>query len=85
MYTKIPFIMLALVMATPVLAQNRFMNEAKANAERRDENKSVREAEHPADPAPTQTAAAPAAPAAPAAAPAAPAAPAEAAPAAPAK
>jgi hypothetical protein len=71
---------LALV-AGPALAQNRFMDEAKVNAARRDDNKSVREAEHPADPAPTQTAAAPAAPAA--AAPAA-AAPAAAAPATPA-
>jgi hypothetical protein len=74
--------------ATPAVCQNRFMDEAKEKAQRREENKAVREAEHPeatqtanANPAkkpqlsPAPAATAPAAPAAPAE-PAAPAAPA---------
>ena len=82
------FAALALV-AGPALAQNRFMDEAKANADRRAENKAVREAEHPEDQPAAKTAAAPATPApvtqaAAAPAPAAPAAATPAAPAAPA-
>jgi hypothetical protein len=89
MFRKIAVITLVLAVATPALAQNRFMDEAKANAMRRDENKAVRDAEHPEDASATKTAAVPApatpaapaaaAPAAPAAAPAAPAQPAPAA------
>jgi hypothetical protein len=37
--------------SAPAFAQNRFMDEAKESANRRAENKAVREAEHPADPA----------------------------------
>jgi hypothetical protein len=72
--------------SAPAFAQNRFMDEARDAANRRSENKAVREAEHPAEeakpaatttastatPAPVETA--PAAQSAPAAAPAAPAA-----------
>jgi hypothetical protein len=74
--------------SAPAFAQNRFMDEARAAANRRAENKAVREAEHPAEeakpaatttastatPAPVETA--PAAQSAPAAAPATPATPA---------
>jgi hypothetical protein len=54
------------LVSTPTLAQNRFVDQARDNANRRAENKAVREAEHPEDSKP----AAPAAPAAPAQAPA---------------
>jgi hypothetical protein len=61
--------------AAPAFAQNRFMDAAREAANRREENKSVREAENPTGVA---SAAKPAAPeVAPAASPAAPAAPAE--------
>jgi hypothetical protein len=72
--------------AGPAMAQNRFMDQAKEAANRRAENKAVREAEHPdaapaattassatpkpAETTPAQTAPAPVEPAAPAAAPA---------------
>ena len=45
--TKITAILLALAVATPALAQSRFESEARANAQRRTENKAVREAENP--------------------------------------
>jgi hypothetical protein len=71
--TTIPFLALAVVTAaiTPAFAQNRFMDEAKERQQRLEENKAIRDAEHPATPAkaaaPAETAAAtPAAPAAPA-------------------
>jgi hypothetical protein len=77
-------LVLVTVCAAPAFAQNRFMDAAKEAAARREENKSVREAEHPegvasaAKPAAPEAAPAPAAPAAaaepaPAAAPATPA------------
>jgi hypothetical protein len=73
--TTIPFLALAVIAAaiTPAFAQNRFMEEAKERQQRLEENKAIRDAEHPATPAkpaaPTETAAAtPAAPTAPAAA-----------------
>jgi hypothetical protein len=77
---------LALVLVTvtiaPAFAQNRFMEEAKEKAARREENKAIREAEHPEGVASNAAPATPATPAAPAAAaptaPAAPAAPAQA-------
>jgi hypothetical protein len=85
----IPALMIALIAGTtaPAFAQNRFMDEARDAANRRAENKAVREAEHPAEeaapakPAATASTATPApaetAPAAQSAAPAAPAAPAK--------
>jgi hypothetical protein len=43
--------------SAPAFAQNRFMDEARDAANRRSENKAVREAEHPAEEAkPTATA-----------------------------
>ena len=67
-------LLLLSVSAMPALAQNRFMDQAREAAERRAENKAIREAEHPAGvastakPAPAQAAqAAPAEPAEPAA------------------
>lgn len=89
----LPFCALAVIAASsamPAFCQNRFMDEAREQAERRAENKAVREAEHPEAASPTQTAnaakppAPPTAPVAAEAAPAAPVAPAEAVPAAPA-
>lgn len=59
--------------ATPALAQGRWGDQARDNAERRATNKAIRELENPepapaaATTAPAQTAAAPAEPAAPAA------------------
>ena len=41
-------LLLLSVSAMPALAQNRFMDQAREAAERRAENKAVREAEHPA-------------------------------------
>jgi hypothetical protein len=46
----------------PAFAQNRFMDEAKAAADRRAENKAVREAEHPDTAKPAATTASTAAP-----------------------
>ncbi|HEY4077568.1 MAG TPA: hypothetical protein VGM26_11640 [Rhizomicrobium sp.] len=46
----LPIAAIALIAGTytaPAFAQNRFMDEAKAAADRRAENKAVREAEHP--------------------------------------
>jgi len=45
---------MAVAVASPSLAQNRWMDQAKEAQERRAENKAVREAEHPA-PAPATT------------------------------
>jgi hypothetical protein len=85
----IPALMIALIAGSttaPAFAQNRFMDEARDAANRRAENKAIREAEHPteapapAKPAATASTATPApaetAPAAQSAAPAAPAEPA---------
>jgi hypothetical protein len=48
MHEKICLSLLAACLAaTPALAQNRFMDEAKEKAARRTENAAVREAEHP--------------------------------------
>jgi len=46
----LPFLTLAVIagsFATPAFCQNRFADEARERAERRAENKAVREAEHP--------------------------------------
>ena len=76
----LPFLTLAMVagsFVTPAVCQNRFMDEAREQAQRRAENQAVREAEHPEATQTAKASQAPAAPAAPAAAtPAAPAAPA---------
>jgi hypothetical protein len=72
-------LVLVTVSAAPAFAQNRFMDEAKEKAARREENKAVREAEHPEGAAANAAPATPAVPAAAApVAPAAPAAPAQA-------
>ncbi len=42
--------------SAPAFAQNRFMDEARAAADRRAENKAVREAEHPVEEARPATA-----------------------------
>ena len=75
----LPFLALALVAGssmTPAFSQNRFADEARERDQRREENKAIREAEHPQAAAKTAAPAAEPAPAAPAqaAAPAAPAA-----------
>jgi hypothetical protein len=79
----LPFLTLAMILsAAPAFSQNRFANEAREKADRRQENEAVRKAEHPeaqtakATPA-VEAEAAPAAPAAPAPAPATIAAPAQ--------
>jgi len=80
-----PFLTLAMIagpFVTPAVCQNRFMDEAREQAERRAENQAVREAEQPEATQTAKATQAPATPAAPAAA--APTAPAAAAPAAPA-
>lgn len=64
--------LLALSLASPAFAQSPIMDRFKENAQRRAENKAVREAEHPEDQAKPAAAPTPTAPA-PAAAPAAPA------------
>lgn len=86
----LPALMIALIAggtAAPAFAQNRFMDEARDAANRRAENKAIREAEHPAEeaapakPAATASTATPApaetAPASQSATPAAPAEPAK--------
>jgi hypothetical protein len=85
----LPFLTLPMIagpFVTPAVCQNRFADEAREQAQRRAENKAVREVEQPEATQTAKATQAPAAPAAPAAAaPAAPAAPvAAAAPAAPA-
>jgi hypothetical protein len=62
--TFLPLLTLAMIagpFVTPAVCQNRFMDEAREQAQRRAENKAVREAEHPDA---TQTAKATQAPAA---------------------
>jgi hypothetical protein len=65
--TILPIAAIALIAGTytaPAFSQNRFMDEAKAAAERRAENKAVRDAEHPEQAAkPAETTASTATPA----------------------
>lgn len=56
----LPALIIALVAGgttAPAFAQNRFMDEARYAANRRAENKAIREAEHPEEAAPAKPAA----------------------------
>jgi len=55
----LPALMIALIAGgttAPSFAQNRFMDEARDAANRRAENKAIREAEHPEETAPAKPA-----------------------------
>jgi hypothetical protein len=58
-FCAVMMVAMAAGVSAPAFAQNRFMDEAREAANRRSENKAVREAEHPAEaakPAATTTA-----------------------------
>jgi hypothetical protein len=45
----LPIMAVSLALTAPAFAQNRFMEQAREAADRRAENKAIREAEYPAD------------------------------------